>query len=130
MTQPLAPLDALLVEVVLVTLAVGLPIVTVLAIRFLWSRDVSLGRSKDLDKLIWQLHRIASAMEQEKGLSFPAAQPGTEQPAVRGAAPQPVIAVHSAPPPSAAQPAIPQPSPQRAAPEEPRHAGVNSMFGF
>jgi len=66
--------------IVLATLAVGLPIVFVLGIRFLWERSLSVGRSKELEKLIWQLHRIASAMEHQMNLSFPAVQPGTEEP--------------------------------------------------
>jgi hypothetical protein len=130
MTQPLGSLDPLLSEVVLVTLAIGLPIIMVLAIRFLWYRDLNIGRSKELEKLIWQLHRIATALEHDKGLSFPAEQPVTEYPAARVPAQEPVIAVHNVPQPSAAQPSIPQPSTQKVGPEEPRHAGVNSMFGF
>jgi hypothetical protein len=80
MNQSFAGPDGLLVTMVLATLAVGLPIVFVLAIRFLWDRSLSLGRSKELEKLIWQLHRIASAMEHQMNLSFPAVQPGTEEP--------------------------------------------------
>src|SRR5271170_597216 len=51
----------------------------VLSIRFLWERSLNLGRSKELEKLIWQLHRIASAMEHQMNLAFPAVQPGTEE---------------------------------------------------
>src|ERR1700731_694717 len=80
MTQSLTPLDPLLVTIVLATLAIGLPILVVLSIRFLWDRNLNLGRSKELEKLIWQLHRIASAMEHQMNLSFPAVQPGTEEP--------------------------------------------------
>lgn len=80
MNQSFAGPDGVLLTIVLATLAVGLPIVFVLAIRFLWDRSLSLGRSKDLEKLIWQLHRIASAMEHQMNLSFPAVQPGTEEP--------------------------------------------------
>lgn len=65
--------DELLVTVVLATLAIGLPIVLVLSIRFLLDRNLNLGRSKELEKLIWQLHRIASAMEQQ--MKQPATQP-------------------------------------------------------
>jgi hypothetical protein len=65
--------------IVLATLAIGLPIVFVLAIRFLWERQLNLGRSKELEKLIWQLHRIASAMEHQMNLSYPPVQPGTEE---------------------------------------------------
>ncbi len=80
MTPSLTPLDSILVEIILVTLAVGLPVMIVLAARFLWDRNVNLGRSKELDKLTWQLHRIASAMEHQMNLSFPPVQPGTEEP--------------------------------------------------
>ena len=80
MTQSLTPLDSLLFEIVLATLAIGLPILVVLSIRFLWDRNLKLDRSKELEKLIWQLHRIASAMEHQMHLSFPAVQPGTEEP--------------------------------------------------
>jgi hypothetical protein len=79
MNQPLSSPDSLLLTIVLGTLAIGLPIFFVLAIRFLWERSLSLGRSKELEKLIWQLHRIASAMEHQMNLSFPAVQPGTEE---------------------------------------------------
>lgn len=80
MSPSLTALESLLREVVLATLAVGLPILLVLAIRFLLDRHVNLGRSKELEKLIWQLHRIASALEHQMNLSFPAVQPGTEEP--------------------------------------------------
>src|SRR6516162_1493371 len=79
MTQAPAPFDSPLMTIVLATLAIGLPILVVLAIRFLWDRNLYLGRSKELEKLIWQLHRIASAMEHQMNLSFPAVQPGTEE---------------------------------------------------
>jgi len=72
--------DSVLINVILATLAIGLPIVMVMLIRFLWDRNVNIGRSKDIDKLIWQLHRIASAMEHQMNLSFPPVQPGTEEP--------------------------------------------------
>jgi hypothetical protein len=80
MTQSLPPLDSLLVTVILATLAIGLPILVVLLTRFLWDRNLNLGRSKELEKLIWQLHRIASALEHQMNLSFPPVQPGTEEP--------------------------------------------------
>jgi hypothetical protein len=70
----------LLTTIVLATLAIGLPIVMVLAIRFLWDRNLNLGHSKQIEKLIWQLHRIASAQEHQMNLSYPAVQPGTEEP--------------------------------------------------
>ena len=76
MTQSLTPLDSLLLNIVLATLAIGLPILVVLSIRFLWDRKLNVGQSKQLEKLIWQLHRIASAMEHQMNLSFPAVQPG------------------------------------------------------
>ena len=80
MNQTFAGPNGVLLTIVLATLAVGLPIVFVLGIRFLWERSLSVGRSKELEKLIWQLHRIASAMEHQMNLSFPAVQPGTEEP--------------------------------------------------
>ena len=79
MTQTIASLDPLLVNIVLITLAIGLPILIVLSARFLWDRKLEIGRSKELEKLIWQLHRIATALEHQMNLSFPAVQPGTEE---------------------------------------------------
>jgi len=80
MTPSISSLDSLLITIVLATLAIGLPILLVLSFRFLWDRSLNLGRSKELEKLIWQLHRIASAMEHQLNLAFPAVQPGTEEP--------------------------------------------------
>jgi hypothetical protein len=150
MTLP--PFESLLVTIVLVALALGLPILTALAIRFLWDRQLYLGRSKELEKLIWQLHRIASAMEHQMNLSFPAVQPGTEEASdlvylqPTAAAPQVKAAAAT---PAGAAPATSQPAGQPAASTEqpagpaglpplvardpsveaPR-AGVNSMFGL
>ena len=156
MTQSLTPLEALLVTIVLATLAISLPILVVLAIRFLWDRNLNLGRSKELEKLIWQLHRIASALEHQMNLSFPAVQPGTEEPRdlayLQQLGAQPIAATPSVAAPSAAaaapathQPGVQQPATtppvvqQASVPppvlrepsaETPRRAGVNSMFGF
>jgi hypothetical protein len=143
MTQSLTPLDSLLFNIILATLAIGLPILVVLSIRFLWDRNLNLGRSKEFEKLIWQLHRIASAMEHQMNLSFPAVQPGTEEPRdiayLRQLAAQPTpatagIATPSAVAPTSAsdrpavqQPVIPSPASQEA--QHPR-GGVNSMFGL
>jgi hypothetical protein len=151
MTQSLTPVDSLLFHIVLGTLAVGLPILVVLCIRFLWDRNLSLGRSKELEKLIWQLHRIASAMEHQMNLSFPAVQPGTEEPRdlayfqqpaaqptgatpgvetpnVTAAAPSQLAVTQPVTPPQADQraplPAIQRRAPSAAAPR----GGVNSMF--
>jgi hypothetical protein len=156
MTPSLTPLESLLFDIVLATLAIGLPIVVVLSARFLWDRNLNLGRSKELEKLIWQLHRIASAMEHQMNLSFPAVQPGTEEPRdlayLQGLAAQQTVATASvatpsagaaAPPPSdrptvqhpvtsppAAQQA-PLPALERREPSaEGTRAGVNSMFGL
>ena len=157
MTQSLTPLDSLLFNIILATLAIGLPILLVLCIRFLWDRNLNLGRSKELEKLIWQLHRIASAMEHQMNLSFPAVQPGTEEPRdlvyLQQLAAQPTTATPgvatpsasaAAPTPASNQPTVPQPvtpppaaqqaslpALERRAPssEAPR-AGVNSMFGL
>jgi hypothetical protein len=155
MTPSLTPLDSLLLTIVLATLAVGLPVLLVLSVRFLWDRSLNLGRSRELEKLIWQLHRIASAMEHQMNLSFPAVQPGTEeardlaylqqlsaQPTA--AAPNVAAPGAAAPTPStdqstAQQPVTQRPAAQQAAlpalerrepsAEAPR-AGVNSMFGM
>lgn len=155
MTQSLTPLDSLLFNIVLATLAIGLPILVVLSIRFLWDRNLNLGRSKELEKLIWQLHRIASAMERQMNLSFPAVQPGTEEPrdlvylqqlAAQPTAAAPGVATPSAlaPTPATDQPTVQQPVAQPIAAQQaplpalerrepsvdaPR-AGVNSMFGM
>ncbi|MGB7729304.1 MAG: hypothetical protein WBL50_14830 [Candidatus Acidiferrum sp.] len=153
MTQSFTPLESLFFNIILATLAVGLPIFFVLSIRFLWERNLTLGRSKELEKLIWQLHRIASAMEHQMNLSFPAVQPGTEeardlaylqpiaaQPtpaaprAAAALAPAPVApaqaaAQHPAPPPPAEPESLPPLERRDPAVEAPR-AGVNSMFGL
>jgi hypothetical protein len=155
LTQSLTPLDSLLFSIVLGTLAIGLPILMVLSVRFLWDRNLNLGHSKELEKLIWQLHRIASAMEHRMNLSFPAVQPGTEEARdlayLRQLAAQPTTATPGVAAPSAAaptsatvQPAAQQPvTPSPAAPQtsvpalerrepsaEAPRAGVNSMFGM
>jgi hypothetical protein len=120
MTQSFTPLDLLLITIVLATLAVGLPIFFVLAIRFLWDRNLTLGRSKELEKLIWQLHRIASTMEHQMNLSFPAVQPGTEEArdlAYLQELSRPAAATRSVstPAPAAVKPSAPQnPAPQPA----------------
>ena len=137
MNQSFTSLDSLLFTIVLATLAIGLPILLVLAIRFLWDRRLNLGRSKELEKLIWQLHRIASAMEHQMNLSFPAVQPGTEEPrdlaylqnpaqptagaprvaaASAAAAPAPMTATIQA---AVQQPAAQQPAVQQAAAQQP-----------
>jgi hypothetical protein len=151
MTPSISSLDSLLITIVLATLALGLPILLVLSFRFLWDRSLHLGRSKELEKLIWQLHRIASAMEHQLNLAFPAVQPGTEEPrdlaylqqlpaqppaATPGAATRVAAAASS---PAAHQPATPPPDAQQAplpplerrepSAEAPR-VGVNSMFGI
>lgn len=155
MTQTIASADPLLVNIVLIILAIGLPILIVLSVRFLWDRNLNLGRSKELEKLIWQLHRIASALEHQMNLSFPAVQPGTEEPRdvayLQSLASQPKPAAPSVATPSASalatpqpevqQPVTPAPAAQQAsvpvpvlqepsAAEPPRRAGVNSMFGL
>jgi hypothetical protein len=153
MTQSFASADPLLVTVVLATLAIGLPILMILAIRFLWDRTLNIGRSKELEKLIWQLHRIASAMEQQRNLSFPAVQPGTEEPrdlaylqqlpaqpkapAANVTTPAAAAPAHQtdtqeqqpATPPAAEQPSVRLPALREPSAETPR-AGVNSMFGL
>ncbi len=48
MTQSLAALDSLFFNIVLATLAIGLPILVVLSIRFLWDRNLNLAVRKNL----------------------------------------------------------------------------------
>jgi hypothetical protein len=142
LSQSFTPLESLLFNIVLATLAIGLPIVMVLSIRFLWERSLNLGRSKELEKLIWQLHRIASAMEHQMNLSFPAVQPGTEeardlaylqQVAVQPTAATPNVAAASAgaaaSTPAAEPTALPALERREPSAQDPR-AGVNSMFGL
>jgi hypothetical protein len=148
MLQSLTSLHSLLMTIVLATLAIGLPIVFVLAIRFLWDRTLSLSRSKELEKLIWQLHRIASAMEHQMNLAFPAVQPGTEEPTdiayLQGTPAQGRPAARSASASAAGAPVAQLTEQQRAAAQQAgaspapstqasgdaaRH-GVNSMFGL
>jgi hypothetical protein len=160
LTQSLTSLDSLLLTIVLATLAIGLPILLVLAIRFLWDRNLHLGRSRELEKLIWQLHRIASAMEHQLNLSFAPVQPGTEEPRDLAYLQQfpahPTTATASVATPSAAastpaaghaavqqppsqQPTTPPPATQptslpaletRDPSAQAPRAGVNSMFGI
>lgn len=75
MTQPFGPLDPLMgglfyfISVVfMLFMFAALPILVLVAIRFLWYRHVYVGRSQELEKLIWQLHRIASALEKPAAL--------------------------------------------------------------
>ena len=142
MSQSFTPLESLLFNIVLATLAIGLPVLMVLSIRFLWERSLNLGRSKELEKLIWQLHRIASAMEHQMNLSFPAVQPGTEeardlaylqQVAVQPTAAAPNVAAASAgvaaSTPAAEPTGLPALERREPSAQDPR-AGVNSMFGL
>src|SRR5215469_17476184 len=148
MTQTISSPDPLLINIVLLTLAIGLPILVVLSIRFLWDRNLHLGRSKELEKLIWQLHRIATAMEHQMNLSFPAVQPGSEDPrdiaflkplandpnraTVPGASAPATTEPESKQPltsPTAEQSPIGRPVLREPSEELPRRAGVNSMFG-
>jgi len=110
-----APLDSLLLTIVLAILAVGLPILIILAVRFFWDRSLILGRSKELEKLVWQLHRIASALEHQMNLFYPSVQPGTEDATdlaylQRPSSPSPVAPTRAAPPQTSA------PVPANAAP--------------
>ena len=58
-TDTLAPLMFLAMTVTMVLLVFGAPVLIVLAIRALWYRHVYIGRSAELEKLVWQLHRTA-----------------------------------------------------------------------
>lgn len=71
----LGPAGALLFLCVVWLFMIGTPVLFVLAIRFLWYRHVYVGRSQELEKLIWQLHRIASALEAERGREQAPIQP-------------------------------------------------------
>jgi len=152
MNPPLPSLDSIFQSIVLATLAIGLPILFVLAIRFLWDRNLKLSRSKDLEKLIWQLHRIATALEHQLSLPSTPVQPGTEEPrdliylqqlqaqptaAPSAATPQAqaaAVAGAAASTPAAGQPAAQQAPPPPLEPRDPSskapRAGVNSMFGM
>jgi len=124
MTQALGPVGPLLYALILFSLAIGLPIIIVLAIRSLYYRHMYLGRSRELDKLIWQLHRIATALEHEKGLSFPAEQPGAERGDAKVVAQRSAAATPTAQSPRSRAPGAPT-TPE---PDERHRAGVNSMF--
>ena len=151
MTQalgPLAPLAPLLYTLILVSLGIGLPIIVVLTIRFLWSGHLSLGRSRELDKLVWQLHRIASTLEQQNVQAFPVDQtaaqrsgapvaaqsvaPVTPAPLAQTPAAQtPTPSATAAQAPTTASPATRPPAvPTAPGPDEHPRAGVNSMFGL
>jgi hypothetical protein len=141
MTQSLTPIDSLLFTIVLATLAIGLPILLVLSIRFLWDRSLNLGRSRELEKLIWQLHRIATALEHQLSLPSTPVQPGTEEPRdliyLQQLPSQPIAPTPSAATPQAAaaaaapsSPAPGQPAAQQPGAKQPPRAGVNSMFGM
>src|SRR5579863_5265589 len=124
--------DELLLTVVLATLAIGLPIVLVLSIRFLLDRNLNLGRSKELEKLIWQLHRIASEMEQQMKQPSTQPPPTTQNVAASAAAAAsvtpatlPVRVEQPEAPPVAAQPAsVSQSAPLDPSAQGERH-GVN-----
>jgi hypothetical protein len=128
MTPSISSLDSLLITIVLATLAIGLPILLVLSFRFLWDRSLNLGRSKELEKLIWQLHRIASAMEHQLNLAFPAVQPGTEEPRdlayLQQLPAQPAAATPSAPTRAVAAASSPAAA-QSAAQQPPAHQPAN-----
>ncbi len=150
MDPSLPSLDSIFQSIVPATLAIGLPILFVLAIRFLWDRNLKLTRSKDLEKLIWQLHRIATALEHQLSLPSTPVQPGTEEPRdliyLQQLPTQPITPAPSAATPQAQAAAAPAaaastPAPgqsaaqQPAAPaqpsgQQPPRAGVNSMFGM
>jgi cytoskeletal protein RodZ len=157
MIQSLPSPDGFLLTVVLATLAIGLPIFLVLAIFFLSDRNFKLGRSKELEKLIWQLQRIANAMEHQTKLPSPAAQLATQkspdatpleppatQPVTTRSVADSTAAAESATPPThpvlpeqaqtplaATQPAVvSETAPREPAAQGDRHGGVNSMFGL
>jgi hypothetical protein len=69
LTDTLGAFGSLALAVAGMLIILGAPVIVALAIRFLWYRHVYVGRSKELEKLIWQLHRIASALEAKNGTS-------------------------------------------------------------
>jgi hypothetical protein len=129
MTQALGPVGPFLYTLILLSLGIGLPIIIVLAIRFLYYRHVYLGRSRELDKLIWQLHRIATSLEHEKGLSFPAEQPGGERGDAKVVAERSAVATPTAQSLRSQAPCTQAPGTPTTPETDERHrAGVNSMF--
>jgi len=64
--EVLSPLIFVAMFVTPVILLLGVPVLMFVAIRFLWYRHIYIGRSAELEKLVWQLHRIASALEQRQ----------------------------------------------------------------
>jgi hypothetical protein len=82
-TDTLAPLMFLAMTVTMVMLVFGAPVLIFVSIRFLWYRHIYIGRSKELEKLIWQLHRIASALEHRLEILPPDGKP-TAAPEPRG----------------------------------------------
>jgi len=149
MTPSTVSYNSVFLTIIFGTLAIGLPVVTVLLIRFLWDRKVNLGRSKDLDKLIWQLHRVASAMEHQMNLSFPPVQPGTEEPhdlaflkpipvesesaprrTIEPGAQPDQINLEAAPAVAAEQAPAARAPIRHITSDTPQRGGVNSMFGL
>ena len=76
----LGPFTALIFGLVALMFVIGTPVLFLLAIRFLWYRHVYVGRSQELDKLVWQLHRIASALEARQVAAPQDAAPAAAQP--------------------------------------------------
>jgi hypothetical protein len=74
-TDTLAPLMFLAMTVTMVLLVFGAPVLMFLAIRALWYRHIYIGRSAELEKLVWQLHRIASALEKRADTPLPDEKP-------------------------------------------------------
>lgn len=66
LTDTIGAFGSLALAVAALLIILGAPVIVVLAIRALWYRHVYIGRSAELEKLIWQLHRIASALEQQQ----------------------------------------------------------------
>jgi hypothetical protein len=81
LTDTIGALGSLALAVAALLLIFGAPLIVVLAIRFLWYRHVYVGKSKELETLIFQLHRIASALEQRQASEVPADKPASQQPA-------------------------------------------------
>lgn len=65
-TNAIGALGSLALAIAALLIIIGAPVIVVLAIRALWYRHIYVGRSAELEKLIFQLHRIASALETQQ----------------------------------------------------------------
>lgn len=78
LTDTIGAFGSLALAVAGLLLILGAPVIVALLIRALWYRHVYVGRSAELEKLIWQLHRIATALEQAQSTPAAVEQPHKE----------------------------------------------------